>query len=124
MYLLPLPPAYRYDHAGAHICHYTQANNEQSVVTGEVTLDPYASYPLPFEKDKVPVSYFDDALFVIDEPSRTAEHAGGVELEFKESMKMRLEKGYILPGQADILWDYKKVLSNKLGHNLTCILTG
>ena len=44
----------------------TQANNDQNVVTGEVTLDPYASYPLPFETEKVPVSYFDDALFIGD----------------------------------------------------------
>lgn len=44
----------------------SQANNDQNVVTGEVTLDPYASYPLPFETEKVPTSYFDDALFIGD----------------------------------------------------------
>jgi len=44
----------------------SQVNNEQQVVSGEVTLDPYASYPLPFETEKVPTSYFDDALFIGD----------------------------------------------------------
>lgn len=44
----------------------TQASSEQNVVTGTVTLDPYESYPLPFEPEKVPTSYFDDALFIGD----------------------------------------------------------
>lgn len=39
----------------------------------------------------------------IDEPARVKEHADAVELEFRESMTHRLEKGYLLPGQADIL---------------------
>lgn len=58
--------------------------------------------------------YLPGALFVLDEPSRITEHAEAVELEFKESMKARLEKGYILPGQADILLE-KDVITGKLG---------
>ncbi len=67
--------------------------------------------------------YFDDALFVIDEPSRTVEHAGGVELEFKESMKMRLEKGYIVPGQADILFSKAQVISKIEKKNVLLLST-
>lgn len=40
----------------------------------------------------------------IEEPLRVREHASAVELEFRESMMHRLEKGYILPGQTDILY--------------------
>ena len=40
----------------------------------------------------------------IDEPQRVFEHASAVELEFKESMTHRAEKGYVLPGQMDILY--------------------
>lgn len=40
----------------------------------------------------------------IEEPLRVREHASAVELEFRESMVHRLEKGYILPGQTDILY--------------------
>jgi transcription-repair coupling factor (superfamily II helicase) len=43
-------------------------------------------------------------LFFLDEPSRIAEHAGAVELEFRESMEQRMRKGYILPRQANILY--------------------
>jgi len=38
-----------------------------------------------------------------DEPARIREHADAVESEFRESMTHRLEKGYILPGQAGLL---------------------
>lgn len=40
----------------------------------------------------------------IEEPLRVKEHAAAVELEFRESMMHRVEKGYILPGQMDILY--------------------
>lgn len=49
-------------------------------------------------------SYFPkDTLIVLDEPARLAERADAIELEFKESMIHRLEKGYLLPGQTDML---------------------
>lgn len=40
----------------------------------------------------------------LDEPVRIREHAQAVEAEFRESMMHRLEKGYILPGQAKLLY--------------------
>lgn len=39
----------------------------------------------------------------IDEPTRCMEKAEAVEKEFSSSMQQRLEKGYVLPGQADTL---------------------
>ncbi len=39
----------------------------------------------------------------IDEPGHVKEHADAVELEFRESMSHRAEKGYVLPGQMDLL---------------------
>lgn len=44
----------------------------------------------------------------IEEPLRVKEHVSAVELEFRESMMHRLEKGYILPGQMDILYSAEK----------------
>lgn len=67
--------------------------------------------------------YFDNALFVVDEPSRTIEHAGGVELEFKESMKMRLEKGYIVERQADILFTKAEVIAKLKSKNVLLLST-
>lgn len=46
-----------------------------------------------------------DLLVVIDEPLRSKEHLEAVELEFRESMKQRLEKGYALPTQTALLYD-------------------
>ena len=50
----------------------------------------------------------------VDEPARVEEHAKAVELEFRESMMHRLEKGYALPGQTDILFGAEEVAA-KMG---------
>ena len=42
-------------------------------------------------------------LVFVDEPARCMEKAEAVEQEFASSMQQRLEKGYVLPGQADTL---------------------
>lgn len=47
--------------------------------------------------------------FYLDEPMRLEEHASAVELEFRESMTARAEKGYILSGQMDVLFGMKEI---------------
>ena len=79
-----------------------------------VNLDSYVDY---FTKDTVSLlDYFDnnDSLVFLDEPARTLEGAEAVNTEFEESMKGRLEKGYILPGQMGAVTHYKKLFA-KLG---------
>ncbi|RHT40916.1 transcription-repair coupling factor [Clostridium sp. AM30-24] len=49
---------------------------------------------------------------ILDEPQRMKEKAETVETEFRESMSHRLEQGYILPGQADLLLASKTVLAD------------
>ncbi len=44
-----------------------------------------------------------NALIFVDEPARCLEKGRAVEQEFCSGMKQRLEKGYILPGQAQML---------------------
>ncbi|MCI5639739.1 MAG: transcription-repair coupling factor [Lachnospiraceae bacterium] len=57
----------------------------------------------------VEVQYFfeafpaEDTIFFLDEPSRCMEKAETVEIEFRESMQSRLEQGYSLPKQMEIL---------------------
>lgn len=46
----------------------------------------------------------EESCVYLDEPSRVGEHASAVEFEFRESMMHRLEKGYLLPGQTDLLF--------------------
>ena len=43
-------------------------------------------------------------VFFMEEPARIKEQAEAIELEFRESMTQRAEKGYVLPGQMNILY--------------------
>ena len=45
----------------------------------------------------------------LDEPARIREHAQAVETEFRESMSHRVQKGYILPGQMQVLYSMEEV---------------
>lgn len=91
------------------------------------TLDAYIRY---FCKDTVSfLDYMKDAggskgaaadagkksaglALILDEPQRMKEKAETVETEFRESMSHRLEQGYILPGQADLLFSSKTILAD------------
>ncbi len=73
-------------------------------------LDGYVLY---FYEDTVSLlDYFsqEDTFTVLDEPVRIFQRAEAVELEFRESMSHRLEKGYLLPGQTSILYETKDVM--------------
>lgn len=71
-----------------------------------INLDSYIRY---FYDD---LTYFLDAfnksetLLVIDEPVHVIEHAKAVEAEFVESMTSRVSKGYLLPGQMEVLYSF------------------
>ncbi|MCR4937368.1 MAG: transcription-repair coupling factor [Lachnospiraceae bacterium] len=78
--------------------------------TGSLSLDSYIRYF--YEKTETLTDLLSGRRYCIflDEPSRLTEYAYGLELEYNESMKNRLEGGYCLPGQADILTPVNKVL--------------
>lgn len=87
---------------------------------GLVNLESYLSY---FTSEVQ--SFFDyfsgeDSCVIIDEPSHCMEKGEAVEYEFRESMSSRLEKGYILPGQMDVLFSLPSIVK-KLS-NLPAIL--
>ena len=73
------------------------------------------------------VSFFDyfdqDALVVLDEPSRIAEKGETTALEFRESMTGRLEKGYILPSQAEVIFNYKTLIGELEKHRVLMLST-
>lgn len=74
-------------------------------------LDAYLSY---FCEERVSLlDYFNqkDTIVFLDEAIRTIERGISTETEFTESMKQRLEKGYILPGQMRELFSYKEILA-------------
>ena len=73
---------------------------EFSGITG---LEAYVGYL--YDKTVTFPEYFRDrkTLFVLDEPNRILQEGEAVEQEFRESMASRLEKGYLLPGQMDLI---------------------
>ncbi len=91
----------------ARIRKRTEELREQLLELGfsreSVNLEGYIGYF--YDKTDSLLSYFDRdrTLVVLDEPAHCAEHAHAVEDEFVQSMTHRLEKGYILPGQAGLI---------------------
>ncbi len=77
---------------------------------GSVALESYINYF--FDQTMSFLQYFDteDTIFFLDEPGRLAEKGEAVELEFREGMIGRIEKGYILPGQTDVIYGYKEAM--------------
>lgn len=71
-------------------------------------------------------SFFDympkDTLFFVDGPEQVEDRAKACELEFRESMVNRMEGGYILPGQADILYGYREILG-KIANRQTFLMS-
>ena len=71
--------------------------------TGDISLDSYIHYFYPSTISLLDLIEGKKYCVFLDEPSRIMEFAHGIEMEFAESMKNRLEGGYVLPGQTDIL---------------------
>ncbi|MBQ9123936.1 MAG: transcription-repair coupling factor [Lachnospiraceae bacterium] len=60
-------------------------------------------------------------IFFMDEPARIGEQARAVELEFEESMTNRVQKGYILPGQMNLLFDSRFVVAKMEGESVVTV---
>ena len=90
---------------------------------GSMALESYISY---FYDTTVSFfNYFDneDTIFFLDEPGRIAEKGEAVETEFREGMIGRIEKGYILPGQMDVIFGYKDAMGILATKNTILIST-
>ena len=88
---------------------------------GSFGIDSYINYF--FENTESFFDYFNEEdIFFVDEPIRIEEKGKAVSFEWRESMTNRLEKGYILSGQADTVWDYKTILA-KLAGRCTVLLS-
>ncbi|MCM1256900.1 MAG: transcription-repair coupling factor [Roseburia sp.] len=76
---------------------------------GSVGLDAYLTY---FCRECVSLLDYlktEDTLVFLDEAKRCLERGYMTEQEFSESMKHRLEKGYILPGQVETLYTCQEI---------------
>ena len=86
-------------------------------------LDAYIRYFCP---DTVSfLEYFPqgESVIYLDEPARLKEKGETVEMEFRESMVHRLEKGYLLPGQTGLLHPAAEVLA-RMQKPFAVMLTG
>nr|WP_310603064.1 transcription-repair coupling factor [Anaerosporobacter sp.] len=78
---------------------------------GSLGIDSYIKY---FYDNTVSLfDYFanQESVIYLDEPNRLIEKGEAVDLEFRESMIGRIEKGYILPSQVDVIFPYKSILA-------------
>ncbi len=60
-------------------------------------------------------------VFFVEEPARVKEQARAVEAEFRESMEQRAKKGYVLPGQMDVLYSGEQVAARLMNCSLVTL---
>lgn len=76
-----------------------------------VAVDSFVNYFYENMSSLIEYLQSETVLYILDEPARLSDRAQTVEKEFRESMISRLEKGYILPGQVDVMLTYSNVLA-------------
>ena len=52
-----------------------------------------------------------DTILFFDEPAKIASHADNVWFEFEESIKNRIQKGYMLPKQMNMVYSYAEIIA-------------
>ncbi|MDO4407481.1 MAG: transcription-repair coupling factor [Eubacteriales bacterium] len=74
-------------------------------------LESFIHYFYPMTESLLDLFPPDQTLVFLDEPLRILQHASAVETEFRESMISRAEKGYVLPGQMDLIRETPEILA-------------
>lgn len=60
----------------------------------------------------------EDTKFFLDDPGRIEDAVRFYEMEYQENMKNRLEGGYILPGQTEVLYSYDEIKQSLSKHEV------
>ncbi len=92
---------------GTEIARIVEEARELHVYTG---LESFIHYFYPMTEGLLDLFTPEKSLLFLDEPLRILQHAKGVETEFRESMISRSEKGYVLPGQMELIRKTDSVL--------------
>lgn len=80
--------------------------------------------PYFYEDTEGILDYFPkDSIIYLDEPGHMKERADAFYMEFSESMKSRLEAGYLFPKQAETVMKYEQVLHQIEQHPALCFST-
>lgn len=85
---------------------------DAELLRAEKTLPAVGAYVDYFYGEAVSLlSYLqEDTILCIDEPERIREHMDILTEEYQESVKGRIEQGYLLPGQSHMLYSYTEIL--------------
>ena len=94
---------------------------ELGVSRNAVNLESYVRYFYPEMETLLDNMDAGASCIFVDEPIRVREHADAVELEFRESMSQRVEKGYLLPGQMDLLFSTEQVAADMAGRRVVSV---
>ena len=89
------------------IARITEEVGELHLFSG---LESFIHYFYPMTESLLDLFPREQTLVFLDEPQRILQHANGVETEFRESMISRSEKGYVLPGQMDLIRETPEIL--------------
>ena len=92
---------------GSEISRVAEEARELHVYTG---LESFIHYFYPMTEGLLDLFVPEKSLVFLDEPLRILQHARAVETEFRESMISRSEKGYVLPGQMELIRETRSVL--------------
>ncbi len=92
---------------GKEIARITEEARELHVYTG---LESFIHYFYPMTEGLLDLFTPEKSLIFLDEPLRILQHAKAVETEFRESMISRGEKGYVLPGQMELIRRTSEIL--------------
>ncbi len=91
--------------------------------SGFLNLESYIRYFYPEAACFLEILPKERMLVVLDEPARIREHADAVELEFRESMLHRAEKGYLLPGQMELLMPVQEAFARAAAYRVLAVAT-
>ena len=98
-----------------HTDAYARLNRMMQTVKEELTelhetVGMNSYIPYFYEKLYSFLDYFPkNTKIFLDDPGRTEDGVRFYEMEYQENMKSRLEGGYILPGQMEVLYSYDEI---------------
>ena len=92
---------------GSEIARITEEARELHVYTG---LESFIHYFYPMTEGLLDLFTPEKSLVFLDEPLRILQHARAVETEFRDSMINRSQKGYVLPGQMELIRETSGIL--------------
>lgn len=104
----------------ARVRDYVEEIKEEVLELNKIEDDSLIHYF--YEETMSFMDYFgNNAVFFLDEPSRIEEQSEVFETEVSESMKGRLEAGYILPSQAEVIFSTEDAMARLFRKRTVCL---